>query len=611
MGNLKTKIKTSSLLRVFCVLETRARRRVLWILLFQVLLGFLDLLGVLAIGILGTLSISGLQSKAPSGQIENVLNLTGLSNLEFEKQAFMLAILAIVLFVGKTMLSIVFTKRLLYFLSSQGANLTTDLIAKSLSRSILMVQERTIHETLYAVTRGVESLILQVIATAVVLVSDVSLLVIMFTAILLVDPLTALVALAIFLVASLALQKAMLSRSQSLAKEAASMNILSNEKIVEVFSSYRESLVRGRRNYYAREISKIRSSIAETVAELSFMPFVSKYVIEMTLVLGGVLVGGIQFILTDAAGAIGRITIFIVAGSRIAPALLRAQQGMIQIKQGLGLSQPTLELIDQLHETPLPETTDDTIQINHTGFMPNVSITNLTFRYPEGKVNVLQNVTLSIQAGNSIAIVGPSGAGKTTLVDVLLGVITPDEGAVKISGLQPEQCITKWPGAIAYVPQDVLIINGTIRENVGIGYPKEAIPENLVIEALEIAQLGDFIKDLPLGIDTPVGERGTKLSGGQRQRLGIARAIFTRPQLLVLDEATSSLDGETEANISEALQNLKGRSTLILIAHRLSTVMHSDVVVYMDKGRVLHIGSFAEVREAIPNFDKQAKLMGL
>lgn len=165
---------------------------------FQVLLGFLDLLGVLAIGILGTLSISGLQSKAPNGQIENVLNLTGLSNLEFEKQAFMLAILAIVLFVGKTMLSIVFTKRLLYFLSSQGANLTTDLIAKSLSRSILMVQERTIHETLYAVTRGVESLILQVIATAVVLVSDVSLLVIMFTAILLVDPLTALVALAIF-----------------------------------------------------------------------------------------------------------------------------------------------------------------------------------------------------------------------------------------------------------------------------------------------------------------------------------------------------------------------------------------------------------------------------
>ena len=157
----------------------------------------------------------------------------------------------------------------------------------------------------------------------------------------------------------------------------------------------------------------------------------------------------------------------------------------------------------------------------------------------------------------------------------------------------------------------MLIINGTIRENVGIGYPKEAIPENLVLEALEIAQMSEFVKDLPLGIDTPVGERGTKLSGGQRQRLGIARAIFTRPQLLVLDEATSSLDGETEANISEALQNLKGRSTLILIAHRLSTVMHSDIVVYMDHGKVLHSGTFKEVRKAIPNFDKQAKLMGL
>ena len=130
-------------------------------------------------------------------------------------------------------------------------------------------------------------------------------------------------------------------------------------------------------------------------------------------------------------------------------------------------------------------------------------------------------------------------------------------------------------------------------------------------QTLKISHLDSFVDSLENKADTQVGERGAKLSGGQRQRLGIARAIFTRPQLLVLDEATSSLDGETEANISEALQNLKGRSTLILIAHRLSTVMHSDVVVYMDKGRVLHIGSFAEVREAIPNFDKQAKLMGL
>ncbi len=611
MGNLKVKIRENPLMRIFHVLDRRARRRVLWILLFQVLLGFLDLLGVLAIGLLGTLSIAGLQSKAPSSQIEKILNFTGLSNLGFEKQALMLAIAAILLLVGKTILSIVFTKRLLYFLSAQGSRLSTELIAKSLSRSILMVQERTTHDTLYAVTRGVESLIFQVIATTVVLVSDVSLLLILFIAVLLVDPLTALIALLLFLVASLALQKAMLSRSQSLAKKAASMNILSNEKIVEVFSSYRESLVRGRRDYYAREIGSIRNSIADTVAELSFMPFVSKYVIEATLILGGVLVGGIQFILTDAAGAFGRITIFIVAGSRIAPALLRAQQGMIQIKQGLGLSQPTLELIDKLSGTPLPEKTDDTIQILHEGFNPTVSITDCTFRYPEGKTNVLEAISLSIQSGKSIAIVGPSGAGKTTLVDVLLGVITPDEGVVEISGLQPEKCIAKWPGAIAYVPQDVLIINGTIRENVGLGYPREAIPEDLVLEALKIAQMSEFVKDLPLGIDTPVGERGTKLSGGQRQRLGIARAVFTRPRLLVLDEATSSLDGETEANISEALQNLKGRSTLILIAHRLSTVMHSDIVVYMDHGKVLHIGSFKEVRKAIPNFDKQAKLMGL
>ena len=171
--------------------------------------------------------------------------------------------------------------------------------------------------------------------------------------------------------------------------------------------------------------------------------------------------------------------------------------------------------------------------------------------------------------------------------------------------------MAKWPGAVSYVPQDVVIAGGTIRENVALGYPSEAATDELVMSALRIAHLDNFVAELPQGIDTQVGERGAKISGGQRQRLGIARAMFTRPHLLVLDEATSSLDSETEANISDAIHALRGSTTVVMIAHRLSTVRNADIVVYLSEGTVKAIGNFDEVRMVVPDFDRQAKLMGL
>jgi len=179
-----------------------------------------------------------------------------------------------------------------------------------------------------------------------------------------------------------------------------------------------------------------------------------------------------------------------------------------------------------------------------------------------------------------------------------------------ISGLSPLEAIAKWPGAISYVPQDVVISAGTIRENIALGYPIEEATDELVLEALKVAHLDTFVLELPDGIDTQVGERGARISGGQRQRLGIARAMFTRPHLLVLDEATSSLDGETEANISDAIHALRGTTTVVIIAHRLSTVRDADRVVYLSQGKVISTGTFDEVRKKVHDFDQQAKIMG-
>jgi ATP-binding cassette, subfamily B, bacterial PglK len=193
----------------------------------------------------------------------------------------------------------------------------------------------------------------------------------------------------------------------------------------------------------------------------------------------------------------------------------------------------------------------------------------------------------------------------------LLGNLSPQTGIVEVSGMSPAEVISKWPGAIAYVPQDTLIFEGTVRENISIGYPLSEATDERINSALKNAQLFDFVQNLPHGLDTFVGDRGSQLSGGQRQRLGIARALFTKPKLLVLDEATSALDGQTEHEFTMALEAIKATTTLILIAHRLSSIKHADKLIYLEDGKVITEGTFEEVRIAVPNFDIQANLMGL
>jgi ABC-type multidrug transport system fused ATPase/permease subunit len=575
------------------------------------MLGFLDLLGIAVIGVIGAVAISGIGAQQPGNRVSAVLDFLQLGEFSLQAQTGILGAIAAFLLIGKTVISIIFMRKTLFFLSRRSAVLSSQLVAKLFAKSLTTLQSKSMNEMMYAVTGGVSLITVGVLGTAVSLISDISLLLVMAAGLLVVDAKVAISTFMVFGLVGFALYKIMHLKARDLGLKNSEISIKSNQLIYEALGSYRETIVRNRRDFYSREIGKTRSELSNILAEISFMPNISKYVMEVSVIVGSLAISAVQFIATDAVKAVAVMSVFLAASTRIAPAILRIQQGAITIKSNLGAATPTLELVELLKDTKPVESVSDVVLTQHDGFRPHVQVSGVTFSYPGSKSETLSEVSFEILPGEVVAIVGPSGAGKTTLVDVILGVLEPDIGRVSISGLKPSDCVSRFPGAIAYVPQDVIISHGSIRENVGMGYPLAGASDSLVDDALEIAQLSEYVKGLERGLETQVGDRGTRISGGQRQRLGIARAMFTKPMMLVLDEATSSLDGETEADLSDAVMKMKGQVTVILIAHRLSTVRNSDKVLYLENGQIVKIGTFDEVRQSVPDFDNQAKLMGL
>lgn len=600
------------------LLNDRDRNKLVAITSIQVTLALFDLFGVLLLGLVGTLAVTTIQALPAPSAVESLASMIGLGSLSDVQLLTTMAAAAAGLLLVKSVLSTFFLRRVFLFLASRQVAVSASLAAALFSRPLTYVQRRSSQETSYALVSGAASATLVVLGQSVVLVAELSLLLVLGALLLVVDPLIALCSIAFFGLVAAILQLALGRWATKSGRDLAHADVASWDSIQEAVNAYREIIVSGRRQLYSERLRQLRWSAAKSSADLQFIGALPKYVFEVALVVGGFALATTLFLTQNTSSAVGTLALFIAAATRIMPAIPRVQGAALTIRNAAGMAVFTLEMAEEL-DFPSDVTESDgqverftaALGSTYRNFVPTVQLKDATFTYPDAKDPAVENVSIEIESGSSLALVGPSGAGKSTLADIILGVLQPQKGEVRVGGLAPTETVERWPGAIACVPQDVLLANSTLRANVALGLPDHAVDDDMVWEALRQAQLVGVVAEGRDGLDTLVGERGVKLSGGQRQRLGLARALYSRPRLIVLDEATSALDAETEMAISKAIAALEGQVTVIIIAHRLSTVRNADTVLYLDNGAALAAGSFEAVRDSVPAFDRQAGLMGL
>ena len=607
MSNLSLRQTLNRIIKLF---DRREQIKLIFVSISQIFLSFLDLAGIAIIGVLAALAVTAVESKAPGNRVTSVLNILHLGSLNFRSQITVLGLFASLVLILRTILSIWLSRKTLHFLSRRGAIVSNKLISHLFTGPILTIQENSKQEIVFATTVGVQALTLGILGNMISLLTDLSLLIVISAGLFVVAPIVALSAVFLFSILGIVLYKLLKNKSLKIGRDEIRFGITSNQKLVEFMDTYRETVVKDRREFYIDQISNLRLNLADVQAERTFLPNISKYVVETAVVLGALIISSIQFALSDATHAVGALSIFLVAGTRIAPAIMRMQQYLIQIRTSVGSGTLALEMLSKITTPIIPASSSANPDFEYAHFEPSVSVMGLEFQYATSTEKTFENITFNVKTGEHVAIVGPSGSGKSTLVDLMLGIHRPGRGEIQISGLDPLEAFHKWPGAVGYVPQKVSIIMGTIRENISMGFESN-YPEEFYWDALKKAQLDEFVRNMTSGLDSKVGDEGNTLSGGQRQRLGIARALFTKPKLLVLDEATSSLDVETEFQIAEVIKEISKNVTVITIAHRLSSIRECDYAIYLDKGNICGIGSFDELRVQIPDFENQLRLMNI
>ena len=342
------------------------------------------------------------------------------------------------------------------------------------------------------------------------------------------------------------------------------------------------------------------------MAYLRFIQQIPRPVVETTAVVGMLMISVILVWEGRPMGAIISIlTLFAMATVRLMPSVQQLVTMYTRLRYNIVSLDPVYNDLQELAEANVEflkdRENDKQLQLNDS-----IKISNVSYCYPNSEVQALENISLTVPKGKAVGFVGSSGAGKTTIVDVILGLLESNTGNILIDGTDIQQNLSAWQKNLGYIPQSIYLADETLRSNIAFGLPKEEIDDEKVLNAIRLAQLETLIRHLPDGLDTILGENGTRLSGGQRQRVGIARALYHDPEVLVMDEATSALDNITEKQITNAIESLKGERTLIMIAHRLSTVKNCDMLYFMEHGKIVEQGTYDDLVHSNIRFREMA-----
>ena len=511
----------------------------------------------------------------------------------------------------KALIAITLTRVLAYFVASVEARNAGELASFLLRESLDSVKLYSKAEIQFALTGSATFAFTGLLNNVATIASEGFLLVVIGATFFVVSPLVALFAVAYFAIVILVIQVFIGRQLRKAGREAVAGTVDTINALSDTLDTFREIAVLQRQDLFIDRIKASRKSLATSDATRTFIAGMPRYVIETSLILGVVGMVGFLFLSNQLGTGLVVVGVFLTGGVRMMASLLPLQSALANIKQNAEQAAPALALLEdaRVRRRELADRPSEPTPVVERGSALSLEIRDARYRYPGETVDTLHSVSLSVAPGEYVALIGPSGAGKTTMVDLILGLIRPDAGTVRLSGVEPNALREAAPGDVSYVPQRPGLVSGTIAENIALGLAVDDIDFTRLDEVVDAAYLRDFVDSLPNGIHTSVGKQVDSLSGGQIQRIGVARALYPRPNLLILDEATSGLDAGSEAYVAASLLKLHGEVTVIVIAHRLSTVQHADAVHVIEGGRIIASGDFQSVRSAVPMVAEYVKLM--
>ena len=584
----------------FTLVPWRMRPKIIGILLGSLAIAAFDLAAVvLTLPLMQV--ISGMTPET-SGVLEVIADMTGL----YSQQGLLVAILTavVIMMLIKNLGALAFRWWSLGVMAKATADASYSMLqlyTTSPWESHRQRKRDDIYQTMTGYVPGAFGTTGEVIALAVDIFSALA----VMAALLIVSPGATLVALVFFGGVAWVLQAVMKRAQLRLGEAARIANVRSWAFLAPAIDGFKEARISNASDRFSRDYAATRYEASMANRSLGILGEVPRAVLEILMILGIMVVAGFLFLTTSQSAAFAFLGVFAVGALRIVPSLNRAVATLGRIRGAVPNLRALSHEIRTLRAEPrsVPETPG-----SHVFPMADIQFCNVTYTFPDADTPVLDSVSGVIPQGHTVALVGSSGAGKTTFVDMLLALFTPDEGSMTVDGVSIHDHPTAWWSQLGMVAQDVFAMPRSIRENVAFGFAEHEIDDDKVREAIHLAQLDDFVEGMPDGIYGLLGQQGLRLSGGQKQRIGIARALYRDPQVLILDEATSALDNETESRITETLKGLHGKVTIVVVAHRLSTVKHADQILFFSKGRIVARGTMAELVQTNEEFANLVRL---